>query len=165
VEEGSDREDAKEASSQDVQITHVGKKKKKLQGDLPEDQTEGRKKKPAPADRPKRDDPDSDVQITEPRPTLQKRPGQTMKPTKRITELGGTPGIGARTPGDAKPRTPMDSASARRAVPQVKKPYDPLAGAFSSLPGLGPGPSSGVSARDCLRELLLICVGFYTCES
>ncbi|KAJ9111785.1 hypothetical protein QFC22_006444 [Naganishia vaughanmartiniae] len=82
------------------------------------------------------------------RPKLQKRPGAGDKTMKRVAELAGT-GMGPRTPGEGKAKSGGESAAGvhqRRPglQPVAKKShYDPLGSALSSLPGIGPGISSG----------------------
>lgn len=80
------------------------------------------------------------------KPKLQKRPGG------RVAELAGV-GMGSRTPGEGKAKTGDGAAAggsqSRRPGLQPaaakKSHYDPLGSALSSLPGIGPGLSSGVS--------------------
>ncbi|KAJ9091226.1 hypothetical protein QFC21_007289 [Naganishia friedmannii] len=83
------------------------------------------------------------------KPKPQKRPGGE-KTVKRVAELAGT-GMGPRTPAEGKPRSSGESAAGAQPrrpglQPAAKKShYDPLGSALSSLPGIGPGLSSGAS--------------------
>ncbi|KAJ9102033.1 hypothetical protein QFC19_004961 [Naganishia cerealis] len=107
----------------------------------PTDKTSSLKKGDIEMDSP--DITDSSVPISKPK--LQKRPGGGEKTLKRVADLAGT---GSTTPaeGKAKPVGDTTPVSQRRpgqhAAPK-KSHYDPLGSALSSLPGIGPGPSSG----------------------
>ena len=154
----SDEGDVKEAvaPSQDAPLK---KKKRPLAATAVDtaDHADTKKKHPLAADRPplKREDSELEVQSStggEPSRGAQKRQGQ-VKPAKRIAQLSGQ---GARTPGDKSrtPNTGEPGSNRRLAGVQVKKPYDPLAGALSSLAGIGPGIGSGVSFRLYVRVCL-----------
>ncbi|GHJ89134.1 hypothetical protein NliqN6_5536 [Naganishia liquefaciens] len=158
----SDGDDVKDVtpSSQDGPSK---KKKRPLNVDTP-DSSDIQKKHPlAVADRPPLKREDSEVVIQSShgessRVQQQKRPGQAIS-GKRVTELSTQ---GARTPAtNSKPRTPIngnDSGPSRRGPGsggQVKKPYDPLAGALSSLAGIAP-PETGSGASTPINRKPLL---------